>query len=102
MTICIVVNGKRFQNHAVTLTLIGQCPMSNSSELFSCTTICLSFKWTQTDMSTLLLISRNCKKLAEILQISCQYLYLKFCKDYSDKYSIARTAFRPPKHGYHI
>ena len=31
-------------SHAVTLTLIGQCPMSNSSELFSYTTICLSFK----------------------------------------------------------
>ena len=28
----------------MTLTLIGQCPMSNSSELFSYTTICSSFK----------------------------------------------------------
>ena len=32
------------QGHAMTLTLIGQCPMSNSSELFSYTTICSSFK----------------------------------------------------------
>ena len=49
-------------SHTVTLTLIGQCPMSNSSELFSYTTICLSFKWieplffelscTQTDTHT--------------------------------------------------
>ena len=31
----------------MTLTLIGQCPMSNSSELFSFITICLSFKWTE-------------------------------------------------------
>ena len=30
-------------SHAVTLTLIGQCPMSNSSELFSYTTVCSSF-----------------------------------------------------------
>ena len=29
----------------VTLTLIGQCPMSNLSELFSYTTIRSSFKW---------------------------------------------------------
>ena len=43
LTVCIVVNGEKFQSHAVTLTLIGQCPMSNSSELFSYATI--SFKW---------------------------------------------------------
>ena len=41
----MVVNGEKIQSHAVTLTLIGQCPMSNSSELFSYTTICSSFKW---------------------------------------------------------
>ena len=45
LTVCIVVNGEKFQSHAMTLTLIGQCPMSNLSELFSYTTICLSFKW---------------------------------------------------------
>ena len=49
-------------SHAVTLTLIEQCPMSNSSELFPYTTICSSFKWieplffelscTQTDRHT--------------------------------------------------
>ena len=39
-----MVNGEKFQSHAVTLTLIGQCPMSNFSELFSYTTICSSFK----------------------------------------------------------
>ena len=44
LTVCIVVNGEKFQSHAMTLTLIGQCPMSNSSELFSYTTICSSFK----------------------------------------------------------
>ena len=32
-------------NCYVTLTSIEQCPMSNSSELFPYTTICLSFKW---------------------------------------------------------
>ena len=62
LTVCIVVNGEKFQSHAVTLTLIGQCPMSNSSELFSYTTIYSSFKWieplyfelscTQTDRHT--------------------------------------------------
>ena len=36
---------KKFQSHAVTLPLIGQCPMSNSSELFSYTTICASLNW---------------------------------------------------------
>ena len=39
-----MLNGEKFQSHAVTLTLIGQCPMSNSSELFSSTTTCSSFK----------------------------------------------------------
>ena len=43
LTVCIVVNGEKFQSHAVTLTLIGQCPMSNSSELFSYTIVCSSF-----------------------------------------------------------
>ena len=47
LTVCIVVNGEKFQSHALTLTLIGQCPMSNSSELFSYTTICSSFKSTE-------------------------------------------------------
>ena len=44
LTVCIVVNGEKFQSHAMALTLIGQCPMSNLSELFSYTTICSSFK----------------------------------------------------------
>ena len=44
LTVCIVVNGEKFQSHAMTLTLIRQCPMSNSSELFSYTTICSNFK----------------------------------------------------------
>ena len=35
VTVCIVVNGEKFQSHAVTVTLIGQSPMSNSSEIFS-------------------------------------------------------------------
>ena len=46
LTVCIVINGEKFRSHAVTLTLIGQCPMSNS-ELFSYTTICSSFKSTE-------------------------------------------------------
>ena len=37
------------KNFKVTLTLIGQCPMSNSCEIFltylTYTTICSSFKW---------------------------------------------------------
>ena len=44
LTVFIVVNGEKFQSKAETLTLIGQCPMSNSSELFSYTRICSSFK----------------------------------------------------------
>ena len=43
MTVCIMVNGENFQSH--TVTLIRQCPMSNSSELFSYTTIFSGFKW---------------------------------------------------------
>ena len=31
----------------MTLTLIGQCPVSNSSELSSYSTLCSSFKWTE-------------------------------------------------------
>ena len=67
-------------------TLLGQCPMSNSSKLFSNTTTCSSFKWTeplffsyrvhrhthrrkdtQTDMSTLQLwlINRNYNNFSE-------------------------------------
>ena len=38
-----MVNGEKIQSYTVTLTLIGQCPMSNSSELFSYTTVCSSF-----------------------------------------------------------
>ena len=41
----ILVNGEKFQSHAVTVTLIGQCPISNSSKLFLYTIICSSFKW---------------------------------------------------------
>ena len=44
LTVCIVVNGEKFQSHAMTLTLIRQCPMSNLSELFSYTTICSSLQ----------------------------------------------------------
>ena len=31
------------QSHVVTLTLIWSCPMSNSSEIFSCIRLCSSF-----------------------------------------------------------
>ena len=44
MTVCIAVNGKKFQSQTVTLTLIGQCPMSNSSEDFSYCTVYSNFK----------------------------------------------------------
>ena len=38
LTVCIVVNGEKFQSHMVNLTLIRQCPMSNSLKRFSYTT----------------------------------------------------------------
>ena len=41
--VCIVVNGEKCQSHAVTMTLIRQCQMSNSAELFPYITICSSF-----------------------------------------------------------
>ena len=44
MTVCIAVNGKKFQSQTVTLTLIGQCPMLNSSEGFSYRTVYSNFK----------------------------------------------------------
>ena len=34
LTFCIVVNGKTFQNYAMTITFIGQCSLSNSSKEF--------------------------------------------------------------------
>ena len=41
-TICIVVNGEIFQCHTVSLTMMGKCPMWNSSEILPYTII--SFK----------------------------------------------------------
>ena len=43
LTVCIGVNGEKIQSHTVTLTLVGQCPISNLSELFSYTTMYLNF-----------------------------------------------------------
>ena len=34
LTVCIVVNGEKFQSHAMTLTLIEQCLMSNCPSYF--------------------------------------------------------------------
>ena len=34
LTVCIVLNGEKFQSHTVTLTLIIQCPMSNCPSYF--------------------------------------------------------------------
>ena len=45
MTVCIEVNGEKLQSCTMNLTLIGQSQMSNSSEVFSYTTICSSFRW---------------------------------------------------------
>ena len=44
LTVCIRVNGEKFLSPSMTLTLNGQCPMSNSSEPFSYTTSSSSFK----------------------------------------------------------
>ena len=41
---CIVVNGEKSESHVVTLNLIGQFPLSNSSELHILQ-LCLSFQW---------------------------------------------------------
>ena len=35
LTVCIVVNGEKFQSCAMTLTLVRQCPISNLFKLFS-------------------------------------------------------------------
>ena len=43
LTVCIAVNGEKIQSHAVTLTLVRQCPISNFSEIFSYTTMCSNF-----------------------------------------------------------
>ena len=42
LTVCIAVNGEKILSHAV--TLMGQCPMSDSSEIFSHSTISSIFK----------------------------------------------------------
>ena len=43
LTVCIAVNGEKFQIQAATLILARQCPISNLSELFSYTTTYLNF-----------------------------------------------------------
>ena len=43
LTVCIVVNGEKFQSCAVTLSLVRQCPISNLSEIFSYTTMYSNF-----------------------------------------------------------
>ena len=43
LTVCIAVNGEKFQSRAVTFTLVQQCSISNLSELFSYTTTYLNF-----------------------------------------------------------
>ena len=43
MTVCIVVNGEKFQSCVMTLNLVRQCPISNLSELFSYITTYLNF-----------------------------------------------------------
>ena len=35
LTVCIVVNGEKFQSRAVTLSLVRQCPILNLTEMFS-------------------------------------------------------------------
>ena len=43
LTVCIVVKGKFFQSHAVSLTLVRSCPVLNSSEIFSRTMLRTNF-----------------------------------------------------------
>ena len=58
LTVCIVivVNGEKFQSHAVTLTLVRQCPVSNLSEIFSYTTMYSNFMFLDR-----LLLELSCK-----------------------------------------
>ena len=37
LIVCIAVNGEKFQSHAMALTLVLQCPISNLFEIFSYT-----------------------------------------------------------------
>ena len=43
LTVCIAVNGDKFQSRAVTLTLVRQSRTSNLSEIFSYTTMYSNF-----------------------------------------------------------
>ena len=43
LTVCIAVNGEKFQSRAVTLTLVWQCPISNLPEILSYTTMYSNF-----------------------------------------------------------
>ena len=43
LTVCIVVNGEKFQSCAVSLSLFLQCPISNLSEILSYTTVYSNF-----------------------------------------------------------
>ena len=39
LIVCIVVNEEKIRSHAVTLTLVQQCPISIFTEIFSYTTM---------------------------------------------------------------
>ena len=58
LTVCIAVNGEKFQSFAMTLTLVWQCPISNLSEIFSYTTIYSNFMFLDR-----LLFELSCKKV---------------------------------------
>ena len=51
-TVCIRVNREKFQTHAMTLSLIGQCPMSKSCKIFPYTTVYFELSCTKTHTHT--------------------------------------------------
>ena len=85
LTVCIAVNGEKFQSRAMTLTLVRPYPISNLSELFSYTTRYLNFMFLDQFLFELL-----CKS-TEIQKHTHTHTHTHIHKDAqtdSDEYSI--------------
>ena len=81
LTVCFVINGKKFQIPAVTWTVVTQCSISNLSEIFLYTTMYLNFMFLDHLVFELLCKNTHTKT----------HIYRDKHKD-SDKYSLVAFA----------
>ena len=93
LTVCIEVNGDKFQSRAVTLTLIRLCPLSNLSDIFLYTTTYSNFMFLDQ-----LLFELSCKNTHGHMHThthtnththrdSDEYSIVAFCKNATIEYS---------------